>query len=215
MTSAPDTADLLKIWIRGWAASRGCTPPTADGEGWRVEVNAPDQLRRHVFAGDCATLRERADEVVEPAVWLKACMATEALRARVPPRWTVRAEPSYFMRFEGTPPRAVELHGGYVASIEESGGLVRVRIHAADGTPAADGRIALVGDSAIFDRIATDEGHRRRGLGAAVMGALHAVARERGATRGLLAATEAGHALYLGLGWTVQSPYASAVISPT
>ncbi|MEP6504695.1 MAG: GNAT family N-acetyltransferase [Betaproteobacteria bacterium] len=212
MTSAPDTAELLKTWIQGWAISRACAPPVADGPGWRVEVGAPDQLRRHVFAGDCATLRALGDTVVEPAVWLKACMSIDALRAIVPPRWTVRTEPSYFMRFEGAPPLAGPLPDGYATSLEHADGVLRVRIHAADGALAADVRVVTIGEHAIFDRIGTDEAHRRRGLGRALMAALHATARERGATRGLLAATQAGHALYMTLGWTVQSPYASAVI---
>jgi GNAT superfamily N-acetyltransferase len=212
MTKTHETAELLKTWIRGWAASRGCAPPTAEGEGWRVEVNAPDQLRRHVFSGEGPTLRALGATVTEPRVWLKACMGNDELQALLPPRWTVRPDPSYFMRFEGAPPAGMALPDDYVLDIEQEGDVHRARIHAADGTPAADGRVVMIGDSAIFDRIATGEAHRRRGLGRALMAALHARAQERGAARGLLAATQAGHALYMTLGWTVQSPYASAVI---
>jgi GNAT superfamily N-acetyltransferase len=213
MTTTPDTGELLDTWIQGWATSRACAPPVAHGAGWRVEVNEPDQLRRHVFAGDCATLRELGETVVEPWSWLKACIGSDALRALLPPRWTVRPEPSYFMRFEGEPPTPVPLPDSYALEFEQAGDLHRARIHAADGTTVADGRIVMIGDSAIFDRIATDEAHRRRGLGRALMAALHVRAQEHGAVRGLLAATQAGHALYMTLGWIVQSPYASAVIT--
>ncbi len=214
MTTPHDTAELMKTWIRAGAASRGCAPPTAEGEGWRVEVNAPEQLRRHVFAGDCAALRELGTTVDEPWVWLKACMSAESLRALLPPRWTVRDVPSYFMTFDAMPPTAPPLPTGYTLAVTHEAGVAHACIHAADGVLAADGRVVVMDGCATVDRIGTHEAHRRRGLGLAIMGALHADASDRGADRGLLVATAAGHALYTTLGWVVQAPYASAVIAP-
>ena len=206
-----DTRALLQTWLAGWASTRGCAPPVVDGSGWRVQVGLPDQVRRHVFASDNDTLRAHGESITEPWIWLKACMHPEALRAIMPPRWRVRTEPSYFMRFEGALPSG-RLPVGYEVREHQENGVHFVDLHAGDGTPAARGRIAMVEDSAIFDRIRTDDAHRRRGLGRAVMAALHAYAHSRGATRGLLAATRDGHALYTALGWTVQAPYSSAVI---
>ncbi len=213
MTTTTDTAALMETWIQGWAAARGLAPPVAQGAGWRVEVDQPEQLRRHVFAGDCATLRELGATVHEPWVWLKACMSVEALRALLPPRWTVREALGYFMTFEDAPPAALPLPDGYALGVTREGGVDHACIHAADGVLAADGRVVVVDGCAIIDRIGTHEAHRRRGLGRTVMCALHAAARERGARRGLLVATQDGHALYTTLGWAVQAPYASAVIS--
>jgi GNAT superfamily N-acetyltransferase len=206
-----DTESLLKTWIAGWAASRGCAPPVAHGPGWRVEVGLPDQARRHVFPRDNGTLRDLGETVTQPWVWLKACMHHDDLRAIMPARWLVRSEPSYFMRFEGAPPRG-GLPDGYVLRERDDGDVHVATVLAPDGSQAADGRVVMVGDHAIFDRIGTDAAHRRLGLGRTVMAALHAHAHARGAVRGLLAATPNGHALYTTLGWTVQSPYASAVI---
>ncbi len=212
MRSDLETASLLETWLIGWALTRGCAPPLVHGGGWRVEVGLPDQLRRHVFASDCATLRELGDTVTEPWVWLKACMRHDQMRAIMPPRWRVRAEPSWFMRFDGAPPPASRVATGYELRAFDEAGAHVIQVHAADGTQAARGRMAVVGDCAIFDRIRTEDAHRRRGLGRALMAALHARAHARGAVRGLLAATQDGHALYTTLGWEVQSPYASAVI---
>ncbi len=211
MRSDLETASLLETWLIGWAVTRGCAPPVAHGDGWRVEVGLPDQVRRHVFAADCLTLRELGATVTEPWIWLKACMPHDQMRAIMPTRWHVRAEPSWFMRFEGTPP-AGRLAAGYELRAFDEAGVHIVHAYAEDGTQAARGRMAMVGDCAIFDRIRTEDAHRRRGLGRALMAALHARAHARGAARGLLAATPDGHALYTTLGWEVQSPYASAVI---
>ncbi len=206
-----DTAALLQTWTRGWAASRACAAPIADGAGWRIEVGQPDQLRRHVFPAACDTLRERGASIRDAAIWLKACIHADEMRALLPPRWTVHA-PSYFMRFDGEPPRTARWPDGYALRIEREGDVFHALVDAPDGTLASKGRIVIVDDAAIFDRIATDAAHQRRGLGRALMGALHATARDLGATRGLLAATQDGHALYTTLGWRVQAPYASAVI---
>ncbi len=211
MSAPHDTADLLKTWLRGWAASRAVAPPVADGAGWRVEVGAADQVRRHVFVGDCERLRELGAAVHEPWVWLKACLPTAQMRALLPPRWIVRTEPSYFMHFSGPAPSA-RLPAGYRLLVQEEGGVHVATLLADDGMAAASGRVVMDGDSAIFDRIRTDVAHQRRGLGRALMGALHERAGELGAARGLLAATPDGHALYTTIGWTVQAPYASGVI---
>jgi GNAT superfamily N-acetyltransferase len=76
----------------------------------------------------------------------------------------------------------------------------------------ARGRIALLDQTALFDQIAADESHRRKGLGRAVMQALAGAALARGASQGLLSATDMGRSLYEAIGWSVHSPYTSAVI---
>jgi GNAT superfamily N-acetyltransferase len=209
-----ETRDLLAVWIRGWASARGVPAPLPQGEGWRVEVGLAQQVRRHVFAGLTPTLRELGETIREPWCFLKACATADAMRAVLPARWTVQPQ-AFLMRHDAPPPAARALPPGYRLAVAPDPALPHVAmasVSAPDGTHAADGRLVMVGEHAIYDRIGTGEAHRRRGLGAAVMAALHERAHELGARRGLLAATAAGHALYLTLGWRVQAPYASAVI---
>lgn len=68
---------------------------------------------------------------------------------------------------------------------------------------AARGRMAVVGDYAILDRIFTSVDYRRRGLGTFVTRALLAIAHEFDVSEGLLVATADGQELYEYLGWTL------------
>jgi hypothetical protein len=206
-----ETAALISLWLRGWAAARGVPPPLAHGDGWRVEVGLPRQQRRHVFPHISQALHALGESIVEPWSYLKACVTADELRAALPAHWDVEAQ-TYFMRFDGPPPLPAPALPGYGLDVTTQGHLAVARVLAADGTLAAAGYMAVVEDAAIFDRISTEDAHRRRGLGRAVMCALDAASRTLGARRGLLAATADGYAMYRTLGWRVQSPYASAVI---
>ena len=210
-TSTSTHAATVATWIRGWAASRALGAPVASAQGWRVEVGLPQQRRRHVFAQMNDELRALGRDVREPWVYLKCCATREALAAALPPRWAVQPRSS-MMVFDGPPPAAGPLPAGYLLDIHDDLAGAHVRVLAEDGSLAADGRVVIVDGHAVFDRIGTHADHRRRGLGRALMGALHALAQARDARHGLLVATIAGEALYSSLGWRVHAPYASAVI---
>lgn len=207
-----DLADTVRTWVRAWTVSRELDPPRAHGSGWRVEVGLPEQRRRHVFPALGEDLRTLGADVREPWCFLKCLTTVDALRAALPARWSLQPQ-SAMMVFEGAPPAPPALPAGYTLDVPVEAPVPHVRVLAADGALAADGRVVMVGDEAIIDRIGTDAAHRRRGLGTAVMCALHAIARERGARRGLLVATQQGQALYETLGWRAIAPYASAVVA--
>ena len=207
-----ETAALLRLWVQGWAVSRGVPPPVAHSDGWRVDVGLPQHKRRHVFPHISQTLRVLGETIIAPWDYLIACATSDELRAALPARWHVEAQ-TYFMRFDGPPPPAPALPGGYELEVAAQGSLVVARVLAADGTLAATGYMAIAEDAAIFDRISTDVAHRRRGLGHAVMCALDAASRTLGARRGLLGATADGYAMYRTLGWHVQAPFVSGAIA--
>ena len=83
-----------------------------------------------------------------------------------------------------------------------------------DGEHAAEGQVGLAGDHAVFDRIRTHEGFKRRGLGSRVMQALTAWSVDQGATTGVLAASAEGQLLYARLGWTRRAPLTIWASSP-
>ncbi|KAK8145396.1 hypothetical protein MY1884_008871 [Beauveria asiatica] len=67
--------------------------------------------------------------------------------------------------------------------------------------PAAGGQIGINKEMAVYDRIKTEEGMRRRGLGTLVMQTLSAEAYAKGAKTGWLMASPDGQKLYTQLGW--------------
>lgn len=203
---------IVETWVRGWTVARETPPPVKDRGGLRVDVGWPRQRVRYVFPHLVEGLRPLADAISEPWVFLKACASPEGMRALLPSRWVI--QPLGFMMTCSGPMTAAEtaLPEGYSLDLQEEPRVPVARVLTAGGEVAAIGRIALVGDFAIYDRIETHPDHRRRGLGRAVMKALEAIGQARGATRGVLVATAEGRRLYEALGWRMHSLYTTAVI---
>jgi GNAT superfamily N-acetyltransferase len=204
-------SELIALFARGWAMTRDVAPPVPRLGGHYIRVGQPDQVARYIFpAFDQRVIVELGRTIRGPWIYLKLCEEPEKVRAALPPQWQLREEPTFLMT---TPlaEQAINLAAGYRLSLVEDGALLRATV-LADGFPVARGRIALVDDMALFDQVATDERHRRKGLGRALMQSLSNAALARGASRGLLSATEMGRSLYGTIGWTMRSPYTSAVI---
>ncbi|WP_242443674.1 GNAT family N-acetyltransferase [Sphingobium sp. LB126] len=89
--------------------------------------------------------------------------------------------------------------------------VLEARIFFETGALAASGYAVETGDICIYDRIVTEPDHRRKGLGHALMRALHDARRHVGGME-LLVATQDGQALYSTLGWETISPYSTASI---
>src|SRR3546814_4561627 len=109
---------------------------------------------------------------------------------------------------------AAPLPDGYRLDQDTTDSIDTVRVLAADDSVVATGHVVVTDHTAIYDRVVTQEEHRRLGIGRALVAALDQAAVERGARRGLLVATEPGRALYEALGWKSLAPYTSMVIAP-
>ncbi|MCD9160619.1 GNAT family N-acetyltransferase [Streptomyces albireticuli] len=172
-------------------------------------------MGRHVlFEADEPAVRAAAATVDVAHTWLKAPVEPEDIRPWLPRGWVVdEAEAGHLMAVDltATGPVAPD---GYTASLETDDGVTYVRVRDAGGEVAAQGQMALLGQEAVFDKVVTEEAHRRRGLGAFVMRALadHAVA--EGASLGVLAATDEGRALYETLGWKSHTRLAACIYRP-
>jgi GNAT superfamily N-acetyltransferase len=101
------------------------------------------------------------------------------------------------------------LHDRYTLMSELDSDLIitRATLH---GAVVSSGRMAVIGEDAVADRIETDPAHRRRGLGSAVMAAMVQAAASKGGRRGILIASTDGLRLYRGLGWKVVADIVSA-----
>ena len=215
MPSTDTPLDVFSAWSRGWAITREVAPPVPFADGLRIEVGMARQVRRYVFPRASRALHELGEAVREPWVFLKACAASDELRALLPPRWQMQDE--HFMMTCGDVPFAGTgaVAPGYALDVRDDAVRTRqahVRVTAADGSLAASGHLALDERFATYDRIVTDPAHQRRGLGRAVMHALQALARAHGRHANVLVATSEGRALYESLGWRVHAPWATAVI---
>lgn len=209
MTGVDERA--VAAWVRGWTVARETPPPVDVPGGFRVDVGWPDQRVRYVFPRLTEDVRRVADSVDQPGILLKACAAPDEMRSMLPPRFEI-ARLGFLMTIDGEMRGAGALADGYALSVDADRAAPLAEVRAADGEVAASGRVALVDGFAIYDRIETHPGHRRRGLARGVMRALEALARERGAERGVLVATGEGRALHESLGWRLDSLYSTAAI---
>jgi GNAT superfamily N-acetyltransferase len=199
---------LIPAWLHARSLARGLSLPVADHGGWRVDTGSPVETRRHIFTAPCPGLRNLGAAIDAPRVFIKLAGSPEALLAELPPRWRIDTVSSVMAgpgaRRAVTPPDAyrLEVEAGEIVAV--------VRVFASNHTLAAGGRAARHDGVFIYDQIVTAADHRRRGLGRAMMAALGE--HRRVGEREVLTATTDGRALHAALGWTVVSPWSTAVI---
>lgn len=203
-------AEILEAWLSARSVARGLPPPVPDRGGFRVDTRSDTEIARWVFPEAGPGLEELGRTISEPRYYLKLCGAAEELRTILPLAWELHA-PSYFMR-ACRAPSLRRLPDGYMMEMKQAGAVTVARITSEAGVLAASGYAAEVGDVFVYDRIVTEPGHRRKGLGHILMRILHDARRNSRAPE-LLVATEDGRALYMALGWEVISPYSTASIT--
>ncbi|MEU9979938.1 GNAT family N-acetyltransferase [Streptomyces sp. NPDC050856] len=203
---------ITSVWVRGWAVSRGTPAPVVEPWGYRIDVGLPHHVFRHVLPEpDEVSVRELCEAVTRPGAWLKVLARPEEVAGWITPGWTVPDDPGFLMFTALRPAPAPALPPGYARETSWYDGVFRVRFLATDGALAARGQLAPTGHTAVVDQIETYPGHRRRGLGRAVMRVLETAGARAGAVTGVLAATTQGRALYRALGWRYQGPLTGVV----
>ncbi|MGH6878591.1 MAG: GNAT family N-acetyltransferase [Rhizomicrobium sp.] len=202
---------LMESWLQARSVSRGLPQPVADRGGWRVDSALPHEKQRYLFVRPAAGLREIAESIREPLIFLKLCDTSGVMRSWLPRRWEIVSS-NFVMICDGGPRRAArQLPAGYRLETKTNSAVTHACVLSATGELAASGYAAEYAGVFIYDRILTTEAHRRKGLGAIVMTAL-ASARQSSSAPQILAATPAGRALYLTLGWSDCAPYTTAAI---
>ncbi|MFE7544722.1 GNAT family N-acetyltransferase [Streptomyces platensis] len=207
-------ADIVRIWVAGWAVSRRTPPPVKKPWGFYIEVAGnPDEVGRHVLPeAEESWVRSAAASVSVPRTWMKMPAEPEEIEPWLSQGWTME-ETGHLMAVDlmATDPVAPE---GYTATVETIGAVTYARVLDAVGEPAAQGQMASLGEAVVVDRMVTEEAHRRRGLGNFVMRTLADRALETGAVLGVLGATDAGRALYETLGWKKHTTLAECSYRP-
>ncbi len=201
---------LVQAWVGARSIGRGLPLPVPDRGGLRVDTAMPQEHRRYVFACPGEGLRELAQSIREPRVALKLAGTREEMASLLPARWEI-AEPGFLMTCERPHAGAAACPDGYRLELRTMQATTQARILTAHGELAASGYAVEYAGVFAYDRIVTEPAHRRRGLGRAVMAALGS-ARRSAASRPVLVATPEGRALYASLGWTLHSPWTTALI---
>ncbi|HEX8331068.1 MAG TPA: GNAT family N-acetyltransferase [Segetibacter sp.] len=203
---------IIEKWLKAWSFSRELPSPTKFKSGFKVDVGYEKQKARYVFPNFNDDFINLAKSIVEPWVFLKVCAAPGELKYVLPQRWEIQPQGYMMTCFHRMADKPVRLDAAYRLKFEVYNSTYLVQIINTHGEVAASGRVVLVDDLAIYDRISTEINHRRKGLATLLMNELEKIALSKGVYRNILVATEEGKSLYQSLGWELYSLYTSFVI---
>ena len=197
--------DLVRRWVEGWRLCRGLEPVIEYDDAYAAVLRLPGRERELFARSDDPETVDRLVRELTADTWLTVTtqdgngIARRLAAAGARPFEEQKTLMSIDLRE----------HPLATAEFESVGSLEYARV-LIDGTVAAHGMVAIVGDDAVMHDIQTEPAYRRRGLGSIVMGALSRRALERGASTGLLMATTDGFHLYRKLGWLPEATMVTA-----
>ncbi|MEU8227850.1 GNAT family N-acetyltransferase [Kribbella sp. NPDC048915] len=210
-----DREELVRRWQAGWSVSRGWTRVEEEDDGILIVRAGEENRPTEYVVLDADDKPERVERAARLALadgggrgsgWIT--LATDDKEARIEQLeglgLEVQQDQDWLMTIQLSEQPAMKLQDRYTLHTELEDDLIicRATIH---GGVVSSGRMAVVGEDAVADRIETEPAHRRRGLGSAVMASLVEAAAAKGAKRGILIASIDGLRLYRSLGWKVIS----------
>lgn len=201
-----DTAHLLEVWVTGWAGCRGYETRKegrfpavlrADTTGqWEYFAHDPSDSEFTDLAVKTAEVPARILTVLTNDVARYMYLAQQHGLNVTSASQTMMIVDMETQDSEDPWLADENLH--LVTS--KTDGVHRAAVQAGDEL-AASGQLVVVDHTAIFDKIVTEPGYQRRGLGSFIMKALAALAFEHDVETGLLLASQDGQKLYSHLGW--------------
>jgi GNAT superfamily N-acetyltransferase len=206
--------DIVEKWLKGWSLSRELPLPVKFKSGFKVDVGFEKQKTRYVFPelnNDFIQLSKNLDE---PWVFLKVCSLPSQIKLAVSDKWIIQPQGFMMSCFHPMTIANVTLHNDYKLKLTTYNSTFVIEILTQKDELASIGRVVLVDDLAVYDRILTDDKHRRKGLATFLMKELEKIALSKGIFKNFLVSTEEGKTLYQSLGWELYSMYTSIVIFP-
>lgn len=204
--------DIVGQWLKGWSLSRALPLPIKFQSGFKVDVGAEKQKTRYVFPELNEDYIQLSESIKEPWVFLKVCAAPEDIKDKIPERWVIQPQGYMMSCFGPMNIPDARLPDGYRLAFDNYPATFVVKIISQSGAIACIGRVVLVDDLAVYDRILTDTHHRKKGLATFLMNELGKIAMSKHIFKNFLVATEEGRSLYASLGWKHYSLYTSVVI---
>jgi GNAT superfamily N-acetyltransferase len=202
-----DTTHLLEIWVTGWAGCRGYETrregrfPAAfradTTHEWEYFAHDPSDAEFIALAATTAEIPARILTILTNDVARYTFLAQQhGLNV------TSASQTMMIVDMETQDAEDPWLPDDDLRWVpSRTDGVHHAVVYAGDEV-AASGRVFVVGHTAIFDKIVTEPGYQRRGLGRFIMRALAAQAFEHDIESGLLLASLDGQKLYSHLGWT-------------
>lgn len=206
------SSDIIEKWLRAWALSRELPLPIKFKSGYKVDVGYEKQKDRYVFAELNDDFIQLTKTINKPWVFLKVCAPPEDVINRIDEKWVI--QPQGYLMSCASPMNIpkISLPDGYILESENYNSTTLIKIVTKGRALASTGRVIIVDDIAVYDRILTEENYRRKGLATYLVAELEQIARSKNVYKNLLVATEQGKILYQSLGWKVHSFYTSVVI---
>jgi GNAT superfamily N-acetyltransferase len=209
-TMVNDITGLLDVWVAGWAGCRGYRTSSegrfpaafrADATGeWEFFASEPTDAE---FAGLAAKTAEVPARVL--TILTNDLARYSALARQHGLNVTSDSQAMMIVDMETQDAEDPWLSDDDLALTTSSEDGVQYAVVRSGDAVAASGRVFVVGETAVFDKIITEPAFQRRGLGSFIMRALTAQAFEHDVHSGLLLASLDGQKLYSHLGWSTVS----------
>lgn len=206
------SSKIVENWLKGWCLSRETSFPVSYKSGFHVTVGDEKQKERFVFPELNYDFFKLAASIDEPWIYLKVSTSPDEFISKIPERWQLQSQGYMMTCFHPMEFPETSLAEGYHLEFSEYNTTFVIRIVAENGELASIGRVSLIDDCAIYDRIITEKNHQRKGLARFLLKELEKIALSKGCPNNLLVATDEGKLLYETLGWKLYSLHTSIVI---
>lgn len=204
--------DVIEKWLKGWSLSRKLPLPVRFKSGFKVDVGYERQNARYLFPKLTEDFVELSKSINDPWIFLKVLASPEEVKNYVSEKWIIQPQGYLMSCFHSMVFPNISLPNNYKLEFESYNTTFVIKIITQNNELASIGRVVIVDDFAVYDRILTEENHRKKGLATLIMKELEKIALSKGNSKNILVATKAGKSLYQSLGWEVSSLYTSIVI---